>query len=81
MYLIARSELACMAVVAAVIAIAAHDKKSRAEWGLAVSRALGRDRQPPGVALLLSCVAGPAGRSGLLPADGFGFSAGVAGEG
>jgi hypothetical protein len=47
-YLIARAALTCMRVTAAVIAIAARDKRSRAERALDVLRALGRDRKPPG---------------------------------
>ncbi len=47
-YLIARAALACMRVAAAVIAMAARDKRSRAERALDVLWVLGRDRQPPG---------------------------------
>ena len=47
-YLIARAALACMRVAAAVIAMTARDKKSRAERALDVLRVLGRDRRPPG---------------------------------
>lgn len=47
-YLIARAALACMRVAAAVIAMAARDKRSRAERALDVLRVLGRDRRPPG---------------------------------
>jgi len=46
-YLIARAALACMHVAAAVIAIVARDKRSRAERALDVLRVLRRDRQPP----------------------------------
>lgn len=47
-YLIARSALACMRLAAAVIAIAARDKKPRAARALEVLRVLSRDHQPPG---------------------------------
>jgi hypothetical protein len=44
LYMVARAALVCMHVAAAVIAIAAPDKRSRAERALDVLRALCRDR-------------------------------------
>jgi hypothetical protein len=45
--LIAKAALACVRVAAAVIAIVARDKRSRAERALDVLRVLCRDRHPP----------------------------------
>ena len=46
-FLTAQAVLACVRVAAAVIAITARDKRSRAERALDVLRVLCRDRHPP----------------------------------
>jgi len=46
-FLSAKAALACLQVAAAVVVIAASDKRSRAERAVDVLRALRRDRRPP----------------------------------